>query len=77
MLEVTEALLRKAMQIWQAKYEFFYECDDYVLIFFPLGYYIVKTGEYMIMQPAEDVYDDETDEDPNYADPDGFIEFTS
>ena len=77
MLEVTEAMLRKAMQIWQAKFEFFYECDEYVLIFMPLGYYIVKTGECMIMQPDEDFYDDETDDDPNPPDPDVFIEFTS
>jgi hypothetical protein len=74
MLEVTEALLQKAMQIWQAKYEFFYECDEYVLVFMPLGYYIVKTGQYMIMQPAEDFYDDETDDDLNPPDPNGFID---
>ena len=77
MLEVTEALLQKAMQIWQAKYEFFYECDEYVLVFMPLGYYIVKTGQYMIMQPAEDFYDDETDDDLNPPDPNGFIDLAS
>ena len=44
-LQVTEDFLRRALAFWEQTYGLIYECDEYVILFCPLGVYDLRNPD--------------------------------